>query len=40
MKKKEKKKEKRKVKGLDQESNFGFGMDKRSSYVILFNSRR
>ena len=25
---------------MNQESNFGFGMDKRSSYVILFNSRR
>ena len=25
---------------LDQESNFVFGVDKRSSYVILFNSRR
>jgi len=25
---------------LDRESYFGFSMDKRSSYVILFNSRR
>lgn len=25
---------------LDQESNYVFGVDKRSSYVILFNSRR